>query len=84
MFSIISEKAKARGMTVAQVEKAADIGHQTIRRWDTHSPSIDKVFRVARVLDCTVDELIAEPDAPNGCGTEVYFRSVKDDGIAAC
>lgn len=79
MFSIISEKAKARGMTVAQVEKAADIGHQTIRRWDTHSPSIDKVFRVAKVLDCTVDELIAEPT-----GGEQYFRSVKDDGIAAC
>lgn len=79
MFSIISEKAKTRGMTVAQVEKAADIGHQTIRRWDTHSPSIDKVFRVARVLGCTVDELIAEPT-----DGEQYFRSVKDDGIAAC
>ena len=78
MFSIISEKAKTRGMTVAQVEKAADIGHQTIRRWDTHSPSIDKVFRVAKVLGCTVDELIVEPT-----GGEQYFRSVKDDGAAA-
>ena len=63
MFAKIKEKAEEQGMTVAQLEKKAEIGHQTIRRWDDHSPSIDKVYRVANVLGCTVDELIREAPA---------------------
>ena len=81
----IREKMAQRGIkSMNELERRADLGLNTVYRWPEKSPSIDKVFRVARVLGCTVDELIAEPDAPNGCGTEVYFRSVKDDGIAAC
>lgn len=80
----IRERAVVKGLTIRRIEIAAGLSNGAIARWNEKSPSIDKVFRVAKVLDCTVDELIAEPDAPNGCGTEVYFRSVKDDGIAAC
>ena len=65
MFSIIKKikkRAEQAGMTVGEVEIKASIGKQTIRRWDDHSPSIDKVARVAQVLGCTVDELIADAD----------------------
>jgi transcriptional regulator with XRE-family HTH domain len=75
----IRERAAVKGLTIRRIELAAGLSNGAIARWNEKSPSIDKVFRVARVLGCTVDELIAEPT-----GGEQYFRSVKGDGIAAC
>ena len=64
---LIVEKIKTRavkqGLTVAEVEARAKIPPRSIRRWDEHSPSIDKVFAAAQALGCTVDELIAETEA---------------------
>lgn len=70
----IKNKAARAGMTIDQVERAAGISERTIRRWDNHSPSIDKVFRVAKVLECRVDDLICFE--PEGTTDEQYFRSV--------
>lgn len=68
----IKELAKAQRLSIRQIEIAAGLSNGAIARWSEKSPSIDKVYRVANVLGCTVDDLIREePDAD-----EQYFRSV--------
>lgn len=56
----IKARAAAKDMSVRKVEIEAGISNGAIARWSEKSPSIDKVFRVARVLGCTVDDLIKE------------------------
>lgn len=59
----IKKRADRAEMTIDQIEREAGLAERTIRRWDDHSPSIDKVFRVAKVLGCTVDDLLADKTA---------------------
>ena len=56
----IKELCKQRGLSVAEVEKAAGIGNGVIRRWDEKSPTFNKLKPVADVLGVTVDELTRE------------------------
>ncbi len=57
MYQRITNLCKEKGMTIAQLEKEADIGARTIGRWDGNKPSIDKVGKVAAVLETTIDYL---------------------------
>ena len=59
----IKQHADRAEKTIDQIEREAGLTVRTIRRWDDHLPSIDKVYRVANVLGCTVDELIREATA---------------------
>lgn len=63
MIERIKEKARAVKISIRKLEREANVGENTIYRWDTYSPSIDKVQRVASVLGCTVDDLIREEQA---------------------
>lgn len=56
----IKEKCKEKGLTIFALEKKAKIGNGTIARWDTSSPTVENLIAVAKVLECTVDELISE------------------------
>ena len=63
----ITEKIKAlaneQRLSIRQIEIAARLSNGAIARWSEKPPSIDKVYRVANVLGCTVDELIREATA---------------------
>lgn len=63
MVKEIKRRAEEKGLDLAKVERAAGIGRSTILRWDNISPSIDKVQRVAAVLECKVDDLIRDEGA---------------------
>lgn len=62
----IKELAKQQRLSIRQIEIAAGLSNGSITRWSEKSPSIDKVFRVANVLGCTVDDLIREDAEPTG------------------
>jgi len=47
------------GITLTELESKAGIGKNTIYKWDSVSPSIDKVYLVAKALGVTIEELIA-------------------------
>lgn len=64
LVTSIKKHADRAEKTIDQIEREAGLSERTIRRWDDHSPSIDKVFRVAKVLGCTVDDLVKDEDAP--------------------
>lgn len=56
----IKEKCKEKGLSIFALEKAAGIGNGTIARWNTSSPTVENLQAVAKVLECTVDELLEE------------------------
>ena len=74
----IKELAKAQRLSIRQIEIAAGLSNGAIARWSEKSPSIDKVYRVANVLGCTVDDLIRDDpaEATGGADDAQYFRSV--------
>lgn len=51
------------GISLNDLEAMAGIGKNTIYRWDTKLPGIDKVQSVAKVLGVTVDELLSKETA---------------------
>lgn len=60
MLKNISRRAQEKKISIRQIEQLAGIGKNTITKWDNISPSVDKVQRVASVLECTIDDLIRE------------------------
>ena len=57
MLEIIQDLCYKRGVTIAELERKANLGNGTIRRWDKSYPSIDKVMRVARVFNVSLEYL---------------------------
>ena len=48
-----------QGMTIAELERAAGLAENSIYKWQTTIPGIDKVKKVAFVLQTPIDELIS-------------------------
>ena len=54
----IKEKAKQCDITLADLERAADLSPNSIFRWGKVVPAADKLCRVASVLGTTSEELL--------------------------
>lgn len=62
MVGKIKALAKARGLTIIQVEQECGIGQKSIYNWDTNVPAVDKVQRVASFFGVTIDDLVGGND----------------------
>lgn len=62
IYKRIKSICESRGISVRSIERKAGLGNGTIAGWCKCSPTIEKIKAVADALDCTVDELIREPD----------------------
>ncbi len=58
IFDRIEKKAKEKGISINALEKQAGISIGSTYKWNTVSPTIKNIAKVAEVLDCTIDELI--------------------------
>nr|DAJ29607.1 MAG TPA: repressor protein [Caudoviricetes sp.] len=58
----IKIKAKEQGLTIPGIEEKLSFGKHSMYRWDTNSPSVDKVVSVANLLNVSVDYLITGND----------------------
>lgn len=56
----IKEIRQKRGMKQVELAKAMNVGQSAIAMWETGAahPRADKLPELARILDCTVDELL--------------------------
>ena len=61
----VQEMCDKRGITVNKLEQLADLSQGSIKNWDRHMPSIDKVYRVAEVLEVSVDYLFGYEGDPD-------------------
>jgi len=58
----VERLCRAKGMSLAALEREAGIGSGQIKKWDSleYAPRADKVLAVARVLGTTVEELMTD------------------------
>ena len=51
---LVSEK----GMTIKQFEEYAGVGNGAIGKWESKDARMDTIYRVAKALETSVDDLI--------------------------
>lgn len=56
----VKRLCKQKQTSIWALEKALGIGNGTISKWETSSPSVDKLKRVADYFGVTVDDLLRE------------------------
>lgn len=54
----IKEIASKQGLNIKNLEINAGFGNGTIRRWGTSPPSVDKLLKIANMLNTTMDFLM--------------------------
>ena len=59
VFKNIRALASKQGMSLSEVEKRAGLSKGIICKWKTASPTVEKLQAVAKVLDCSVDDLLS-------------------------
>jgi transcriptional regulator with XRE-family HTH domain len=60
LFNNVKTLCKREGIKVETLSEALGWGETSIYRWDKTSPSIEKVMKVAKYFNVTVDSLLAE------------------------
>lgn len=60
LFDKISSLCEERGISIARLEREAELGNATVRGWKESDPYASKLKRVADVLNVTVDELLKD------------------------
>ena len=58
MLEQIQELCRERSMTVTELEKALQFGHNTISRWDYVCPTVYRVQLVADYFGVTLDRIL--------------------------
>lgn len=58
----VKAACKAKGVTVAELERSLDMAKGSVYKWDVHSPSVSKVVNVAEFLGVDVNELIRKEE----------------------
>lgn len=58
MLHKIKELCKEKNLTIADLERQAEISPKTIYSWDESEPSVYRAYRVAKILGTTVEELL--------------------------
>ena len=56
----IKKLCSTNGTNFSALEKTLNFGNSTIAKWGTHSPSVDKLKKVADYFGVTIDELLKE------------------------
>ncbi|MFR1871722.1 MAG: helix-turn-helix domain-containing protein [Faecalimonas umbilicata] len=58
IFDKVSKKAVEKGISINLLENRAGVSTGSIYKWNTVSPTVRSLSKVARVLGCTIDELL--------------------------
>jgi transcriptional regulator with XRE-family HTH domain len=58
LYDKIKELCQKRGISVASVEKEANLSNGAIRKWNKSSPTVDSLQAVAKVLKVGMEELV--------------------------
>lgn len=59
----IKELATIKGLTIAALERKADLGNGVIATWESENgATINSLQKVARALECPIAELLKEAE----------------------
>lgn len=60
IYSNVEELARKKGLSLAEVERKANLSKGSITKWKKASPTIKSLSAVAEVLGVTVNRLLKE------------------------
>lgn len=58
IYDNIVHRARKNGVSINSIEKEAGLGVGSICKWNTVSPTVRNLKRVADILGCSMDELV--------------------------
>lgn len=58
----IKELARIKGLSIAQLEVQAGIANGTIGGWKESRPFVDTLSKVAKVLECQIEDLLIKQE----------------------
>lgn len=70
--------ATKQGMTVAEVERKADIGNGVAARWNKSTPTADKLQRVADILGTSMEYLLLGEESQQNGKAKILAREAND------
>lgn len=77
IFERVQELIKEQGLTVKQLERECELANATIRRWETQTPNIESVRKVAQRLNTSIDFLVTgSSPCTKGSRFEVYCDGI--------
>ncbi len=63
LYLRIKELCSKRNITITKLESELGFGNSSIKKWEkTSSPSIDKILKVAKYFDVSIDYLLGRTD----------------------
>lgn len=68
--------ASENGTNIRNLEQLAGIGNGTIRRWDDSPPSSDKLYKIANLLNTSMEYLIQGDEEAGGLGISKEDREI--------
>ena len=60
IFDRISEKAKEKGISINSLEIQSGVSVGSIYKWNTVSPTVRSLKKVAKVLGCGIEDLVGD------------------------
>lgn len=77
LLNRIKTLAHEQGLTLRDIEIQLNLGTRSMQRWDTSSPSVNKVLAVANLLHTTIDYLVTGSNQKNidtSLNTNIYKK----------
>ena len=65
LLTNIRRLCSKKPVSIAKLERETGISNGTISRWDTSSPSIENVQKVAEYFGVSIDELLSADEEPS-------------------
>ena len=58
IYDNIKAIAEKKGLSIAEIEKKAQIGNGIIGKWKESTPNVDSLIKVAKVLNVSINTLM--------------------------
>ncbi len=62
IFNNIKKLCEENGLSISGLEKALGFGNATIRGWETSSPTVEKLKKVADYFGVSIESLISKEE----------------------
>ncbi|EPI2836442.1 helix-turn-helix domain-containing protein [Listeria monocytogenes] len=63
-FERIKKLSAKKGITISQLTSELEMGENSIYRWKTQKPALDKLQKVADYFNVSIDYLVGRTDKP--------------------
>lgn len=82
LYRRIKEVSSGKNMTIAELERLSGISNGQIRRWDTSSPKVENLAKVAKTLHVSVDFLLGKEESSTMDEPVDLDKALSEEGMA--